>query len=206
MAHAKNGHSVLSHVWCRANCTFRARAVAAASTTPVVVPGSAAPAVPQNSPLPLGVEDISQEVWAGVVQGYWMWRDHRIRYQRSASTGVAAEPSSRSELTSIGGESTSLRANQPVTPNSAAPAKVLLVHGFGGNADHWRKNTGPIAAASRAAGSGKAIDAWAIDLLGYGFSDKPDPLAVPPNSIYCFSNWGSQLVDFIEQVRVFDRL
>ncbi len=40
------------------------------------------------------------------------------------------------------------------------------VHGFGGNADHWRKNVGPLGAKHRA---------YSIDLLGYGFSDKPDP-------------------------------
>lgn len=43
---------------------------------------------------------------------------------------------------------------------------VLLVHGFGGNADHWRKNT-PVL--------GQRHRAYAIDLLGYGYSDKPDP-------------------------------
>lgn len=41
--------------------------------------------------------------------------------------------------------------------------------------------------------------AYAIDLLGYGFSDKPDPRQAPPNSIYCFPNWGHQLVDFIKE-------
>jgi pimeloyl-ACP methyl ester carboxylesterase len=44
---------------------------------------------------------------------------------------------------------------------------VLLVHGFGGNADHWRDNTAPLAAAG--------LRAYAIDLLGYGKSDKPLP-------------------------------
>ncbi len=46
---------------------------------------------------------------------------------------------------------------------------VLLVHGFGGNADHWRKNT-PVL--------GQRHQAYAIDLLGYGYSDKPDPRCV----------------------------
>lgn len=67
---------------------------------------------------------------------------------------------------------------------------VLLVHGFGGNADHWRKNT-PVL--------GQRHRAYAIDLLGYGYSDKPDPRSYPPNTIYSFDTWGEQLRDFITQ-------
>ena len=53
----------------------------------------------------------------------------------------------------------------------SAGVSVVLVHGFGGNADHWRRNAGPLAAAG--------CDVFAIDLLGYGLSDKvsPDALA-----------------------------
>ena len=43
---------------------------------------------------------------------------------------------------------------------------VLLLHGFGGNCDHWRKNL-PVL--------GLKCRAYAIDLLGYGYSDKPSP-------------------------------
>ena len=46
-----------------------------------------------------------KEVYPGVFEGFWTWRGHRIRYQRSGTEG---EP-------------------------------IVLVHGFGGNADHWRK-------------------------------------------------------------------
>jgi hypothetical protein len=51
--------------------------------------------------------------------------------------------------------------------NKQGPS-ILLVHGFGGNADHWRKNTPELA---------KMVNArvFAIDLIGYGYSDKPDP-------------------------------
>ncbi|KAG1680822.1 hypothetical protein FOA52_008155 [Chlamydomonas sp. UWO 241] len=98
------------------------------------------------------------EVAPGVFEGFWFWRGHRIRYQRSGDQGEA----------------------------------VVLVHGFGGNADHWRKNT-PVLGSS-------GQRAFAIDLLGYGYSDKPDPRAVPHNTIYCFPVWGEQLVDFINEV------
>ena len=43
---------------------------------------------------------------------------------------------------------------------------VVCVHGFGGNCDHWRQNL-PVL--------GESTRAFAIDLLGYGRSDKPDP-------------------------------
>lgn len=96
------------------------------------------------------------EAWPGVYEGFWEWKGHRIRYQRSGDEGPA----------------------------------VLLVHGFGGNCDHWRKNT-PVLGQ-------QGHRAFSIDLLGYGYSDKPSPRLAPPNSIYCFENWGQQLVDFIE--------
>ena len=61
---------------------------------------------------------------------------------------------------------------------------VLLVHGFGGNCDHWRKNTGVVGEWGRA---------YSIDLLGYGYSDKPNPRpnGGDPNTVYNFQEWGS---------------
>ena len=72
----------------------------------------------------------------------------------------------------------------------AGPAMVL-VHGFGGNADHWRKNT-PVL--------GKHGRVFAIDLLGYGYSSKPDPMVREQNAIYNFENWSSQLRAFVKDV------
>jgi pimeloyl-ACP methyl ester carboxylesterase len=69
---------------------------------------------------------------------------------------------------------------------------LVLVHGFGANADHWRKNTAQLAR--------KGYRVYAIDLLGYGYSSKPDPRKQEMNSIYNFSTWGEQLVDFVEEV------
>lgn len=57
---------------------------------------------------------------------------------------------------------------------------MLMVHGFGGNCDHWRLNTPEV---------GKWGRAYSIDLLGYGYSDKPSPRGQPPNTIYNFENW-----------------
>jgi pimeloyl-ACP methyl ester carboxylesterase len=71
-----------------------------------------------------------------------------------------------------------------------APA-VLLVHGFGGNADQFRKNI-PVLKESG--------NVYSIDLLGYGYSDKPSPREYGVNELYNFETWGAQLSAFIEEV------
>ncbi|CAL8471802.1 g11344 [Coccomyxa elongata] len=66
---------------------------------------------------------------------------------------------------------------------------VLLIHGFGGNCDHWRKNL-PVL--------GLKCRAFAIDLLGYGYSDKPDPRELGVNKLYSFETWAQQALDFLD--------
>jgi len=70
---------------------------------------------------------------------------------------------------------------------------MVLVHGFGGNCDHWRRNVNEL---------GETRRVFAIDLLGYGYSDKPNPMAegLGQNEIYCFETWGRQIGDFIDEV------
>ncbi|CAM9602744.1 unnamed protein product [Ascophyllum nodosum] len=69
---------------------------------------------------------------------------------------------------------------------------MVLIHGFGANADHWRKNLPRLA---------KAGPTYAIDLLGYGFSSKPDPGPwEEKNSIYCFETWSQQVQEFAKEV------
>ena len=106
------------------------------------------------------------EIRPGIFEGYWIWEGHRIRYHRTSAT------------------------TDTDTESAALLPSVLCIHGFGGNADHWRKNLPELAS---------TCNAYAIDLLGYGFSDKPDPRSSPINSIYNFENWGRQIRDFIKE-------
>nr|WP_036801204.1 alpha/beta fold hydrolase [Pleurocapsa sp. PCC 7319] len=61
---------------------------------------------------------------------------------------------------------------------------LLLVHGFGASTDHWRKNIAQLQ---------KQFQVWAIDLLGFGRSAKP-------NLEYSGNLWREQLHDFIDEV------
>jgi len=73
---------------------------------------------------------------------------------------------------------------------------VLLVHGFGANRNHWRRNS-PVLA--------QIAGVWAIDLLGFGASSKPPSqlqgeLPRPGSVRYGFDLWADQLQSFIAQV------
>lgn len=65
---------------------------------------------------------------------------------------------------------------------------VLLVHGFGASWGHWRKNL-PVL--------GESCRCYAIDLLGFGGSDKPHP---GTEIAYTFETWSEQLADFCREV------
>lgn len=61
---------------------------------------------------------------------------------------------------------------------------IVLIHGFGASTAHWRYNLGDLAQDHRV---------WAVDLLGFGRSEKPPVL-------YTGELWREQLRDFITQV------
>jgi pimeloyl-ACP methyl ester carboxylesterase len=61
---------------------------------------------------------------------------------------------------------------------------ILLIHGFGASTDHWRKNI---------EGLSSEFEVWAIDLIGFGRSAKPD-------WVYSGDLWRDQLHDFIQMV------
>ena len=68
-------------------------------------------------------------------------------------------------------------------PRSDRPP-LLLIHGFGASTDHWRKNI---------QGLKDEFEVWAIDLLGFGRSAKPDLQ-------YSGTLWRDQLQAFITEV------
>ncbi|MDB9314843.1 alpha/beta fold hydrolase [Spirulina sp. CS-785/01] len=61
---------------------------------------------------------------------------------------------------------------------------LLFIHGFGASTDHWRKNMAELQT---------EFSVWAIDLLGFGRSAKP-------NLAYSGDLWREQLQDFITEV------
>ena len=77
---------------------------------------------------------------------------------------------------------------QQANPDNLDAPAVILIHGFGASSIHWRKNIPAIAQTCRV---------YAIDLIGYGKSDKP----LPGRPIdYTFETWAQQVLDFCEQV------
>jgi len=67
---------------------------------------------------------------------------------------------------------------------------ILFVHGFGASCEHWRYNMPHFAALGHRA--------YAIDLLGFGFSDKP----TTPNGFSTYSAfvWSQQIADFMKDI------
>ncbi len=61
---------------------------------------------------------------------------------------------------------------------------LLFIHGFGASTDHWRKNIAELS---------NDFEVWAIDLLGFGRSAKPDWQ-------YSGNLWRDQLDAFITEV------
>lgn len=53
--------------------------------------------------------------------------------------------------------------------------------------DHWRKNIPFLAESHRV---------YSIDLIGFGYSDKPNPRDFQLNSFYTFETWATLLNDF----------
>eukprot|EP01039_Chlorochromonas_danica_P006465 gene6463-7129_t len=85
----------------------------------------------------------------------WLWRGkHRINYIHADSGKVSTKP------------------------------PVLLIHGFGASAYHWRYNIPYLS---------RKYNVFAIDLLGFGWSDKPI-------LDYTADIWRDQILDFIREV------
>ena len=61
---------------------------------------------------------------------------------------------------------------------------ILLIHGFGASTDHWRQNIEILS---------KSCQVWAIDLLGFGRSQKPQ-------LNYTVKLWTEQLLAFCQEI------
>jgi pimeloyl-ACP methyl ester carboxylesterase len=72
------------------------------------------------------------------------------------------------------------KVHHSVIPNPKSQVPIIFVHGFGGSIGHWRQNMSVLA---------KNHSVYAIDLLGFGASDKPD-------ISYSVDLWVEQLHDF----------
>ncbi|MEX0268675.1 alpha/beta fold hydrolase [Leptolyngbyaceae cyanobacterium UHCC 1019] len=70
---------------------------------------------------------------------------------------------------------------------------IVLIHGFGASLGHWRKNIPELATVGRV---------FAIDLIGFGGSDKPTPGVFKSGEQveYTFETWGEQIADFCREV------
>lgn len=67
-----------------------------------------------------------------------------------------------------------------VFPNPRSEVPIIFVHGFGGSIGHWRQNMSVLS---------KSHSVYALDLLGFGASDKPD-------ITYSVDLWTEQLYEF----------
>ncbi len=87
----------------------------------------------------------------------------------------------------------SLPAQDPLAAKPGARTQVLLIHGFGASIGHWRHTIPSLA---------EQVEVHALDLLGFGGSDKPrsrliDEPEQPDAVRYGFDLWGQQVVDYI---------
>ncbi|KAI3874922.1 hypothetical protein MKW98_019495 [Papaver atlanticum] len=69
--------------------------------------------------------------------------------------------------------------------NGSVNPPLLLIHGFGASIPHWRRNMKVLA---------ENNTVYAIDLLGFGDSDKPSDFA------YTMESWAQLILDFLDEV------
>lgn len=132
-----------------------------------------------------------------------VYKDVSISYRRKSSSTKCSASSSLSggnddetgrrcigkELEAIYARCTSwewkgYKINYVIEGDGRGPA-LLLVHGFGASIGHWRRNI-PVLA--------ERYTVYAIDLLGFGASDKPT------NFTYTMEGWAELLLDFSRDV------
>jgi len=70
----------------------------------------------------------------------------------------------------------------------------VLIHGMGACHEHWNKLLAEL--------DTNRYTGYALDLLGFGDSDKPLPAveSEPRGHLYNYNTWSRQIQDFVEQV------
>ncbi|WOL15225.1 hypothetical protein Cni_G24006 [Canna indica] len=109
----------------------------------------------------------------------------KISSNPMVTTTTSQEPEVRTSMWNWRGYRTRYQSAGETGPS------LVLVHGFGANSDHWRKNISVLAKSNRV---------YSIDLIGYGYSDKPNPRENGLDSFYTFETWADQLNDFCTDV------
>ena len=195
-------------------------AVAAPSPPPPpTTTASPPPLLPTASPFDPSLERLrparASNSQVLVREGFWEWENHRIRYIRAGFGDDSGGDVDEDGNVENKYKTSSFSSSSSSSSSSPPPKGPLLVcvHGFGGNADHWRKNVPGLAAGG--------CRVAAIDLLGYGYSSKPDPRRrgaddappqggsgdgggenprplLPPNRVYTMEAWARQLLAFIK--------
>ncbi|KAA8546203.1 hypothetical protein F0562_003058 [Nyssa sinensis] len=105
----------------------------------------------------------------------WQWKGHTINYFIHAGEDEGPDNNSNSSSHST--------PNSNFTSNSRPP--LLLVHGFGASIAHWRRNIMILA---------QSYTVYAIDLLGFGASDKPLDFE------YTMEVWAQLILDFLDEI------
>ncbi|XP_010252240.1 PREDICTED: uncharacterized protein LOC104593880 [Nelumbo nucifera] len=83
------------------------------------------------------------------------------------------------------GHSINYFVHLPPQEGPSPPPTLLLVHGFGASIAHWRRNIGVLS---------QSYIVYAIDLLGFGASDKPTGFA------YTMEAWAQLILDFLDEI------
>uniref|UniRef100_A0A5B6YXH6 AB hydrolase-1 domain-containing protein n=1 Tax=Davidia involucrata TaxID=16924 RepID=A0A5B6YXH6_DAVIN len=105
----------------------------------------------------------------------WQWKGHTINY--FVHGGEEKGPDNN------GNPSSNSTPNSNSTSNSRPP--LLLVHGFGASIAHWRRNIMTLS---------QSYTVYAIDLLGFGASDKPVDFE------YTMEVWAQLILDFLDEI------
>ncbi len=111
---------------------------------------------------------LSNNEKAYITEKFVKWEPGRIRYWESLPNLNPADPTSEKNY-----------------QESLQKPALLMIHGYGAMLEHWRRTF---------AGLKGRYRLYAIDLLGFGGSDKPDGQRVR----YSAALWAKQIYDFIK--------